>query len=171
MCCCGFIKPGLKKMISNIAWHCIICKISYDFGSQMGNILSFLNIKYGVDTKKKISLSSGEKEHTVYFYPAQGRSVTIAAIKPLMMHHAVEMMGRTQKMQVQIIRRIIRLRWLLRQKSRFWQTRPPLGDRCGEWGTNMAGHGEIWEENLGRVGAEGDILLRFIRLRSECGRS
>ena len=76
----------------------------------MGNILSFLNIKYGVDTKKKISLSSGEKEHTVYFYPAQGRSVTIAAIKPLMMHHAVEMMGRTQKMQVQIIRRIIRLR-------------------------------------------------------------
>ena len=68
------------------------------------------------------------------------------------MHHAVEMMGRTQKMQVQIIRRIIRRRWLLRQKSRFWQTRPPLGDRCGEWGTNMAGHGEIWEGNLEGVG-------------------
>ena len=134
----------------------------------------FIIFKYQVwcGYKKKISLSSGEKEHTVYFYPAQGRSVTIAAIKPLMMHHAVEMMGRTQKMQVQIIRRIIRRRWLLRQKSRFWQTRPPLGDRCGEWGTNMAGHGEIWEENLELVGgAEGDILLRFIRLRSECGRS
>ena len=72
----------------------------------------FIIFKYQVwcGYKKEISLSSGEKEHTVYFYPAQGRSVTIAAIKPLMMHHAVEMMGRTQKMQVQIIRRIIRRR-------------------------------------------------------------
>ena len=28
-----------------------------------------------------------------------------------------------------------------------FDTRPPRDDGCGEWGTNMAARGEIWEEN------------------------
>ena len=32
-------------------------------------------------------------------------------------------------------------------KNLDFDTRPPLDDGCGEWGTNMAARGEIWEEN------------------------